>query len=334
MKNPKIDIIVTRNSEFARYLRDIGLASEDTPVITKAEAADVRGKHVAGTLPHWLVAEAATFTEIPLRLSPEDRAAMHRGDLGLDRVRAISGEPVTYTSRKGWTPTDHIPVVRKQHPSDERDEILEGGDRTASGDYYVHPMALRSDIAFDTSDYSYYRDGGSWTLIGRTNLDLVEAEMGRWRAKTYRETPNVIVAVIAAVEWRDLSDEFAGEPDGVGKPVAIEQAEPLVFTLEPHPSDSVRMGLLPVRLTAPPRIKEWRVRHYAIQSVGEDLRGRVGLDLFAADRDDCPEFEVGPNGGKSGDTLMVRARNFNEAGLIRIMQRTLTARLGVPVSLV
>jgi hypothetical protein len=96
MKTPKIDIIVTRNPNLPAYLIERGLATPETTVLERASTKDVRRKHVIGTLPHHLSAHAASFTEIPLRLSAEDRVAMREHHLSAERLRAIAGEPCVY----------------------------------------------------------------------------------------------------------------------------------------------------------------------------------------------------------------------------------------------
>lgn len=92
----KIDIIVTRHPALVSYLVEQGIASEDTPVIEHATADSIRDKHVVGILPHHLSSQAASITEIPMRLTVADREAMQRGDLSLERVRQVAGNPVTY----------------------------------------------------------------------------------------------------------------------------------------------------------------------------------------------------------------------------------------------
>lgn len=55
-------------------------------------AANVRGKHVIGVLPHHLSSKAASVTEVQLDWSLADREAMQRGDLDVDAVhRAARG---------------------------------------------------------------------------------------------------------------------------------------------------------------------------------------------------------------------------------------------------
>lgn len=92
----KIDLIVTRHPTLAQLLIERGLADADTPVIEHATRADVRGKHIAGVLPHHLSSAAASVTEVPMRMSLEDRQAAAHGDLPLERVRKIAGDAVTY----------------------------------------------------------------------------------------------------------------------------------------------------------------------------------------------------------------------------------------------
>jgi hypothetical protein len=93
---PTIDLIVTRNPHLHAFLVELGLAKPDTPVLERATTKDVRRKHVIGTLPHHLSALAATFTEIPLRLSCADREQMREAGLTVERLHEIAGEPAVY----------------------------------------------------------------------------------------------------------------------------------------------------------------------------------------------------------------------------------------------
>lgn len=92
----KIDIIITRHPALVAYLQEQGLADEATPIIEHASISDVKGKHVLGVLPHHLSQHCASITEVPMRLTKEDREAMQAGDLTLERVREVAGDPVTY----------------------------------------------------------------------------------------------------------------------------------------------------------------------------------------------------------------------------------------------
>lgn len=91
-----IELVVTRHRPLVDLLIERGLITADTPVIEHARADHVRGKHVLGTLPHWLSSLAASVTEIPMRTTPADRESMARGDIDLERLREIADPPVTY----------------------------------------------------------------------------------------------------------------------------------------------------------------------------------------------------------------------------------------------
>src|SRR5690606_40833545 len=93
-------LIVTRHAALVDYLRELGV-DDSTPVKSHVSADDVRGRHVCGVLPMHLAAEAASVTEIPLALTPEDRGQ----ELSIDRIREIAGDPRTYFVR-GTTTTD------------------------------------------------------------------------------------------------------------------------------------------------------------------------------------------------------------------------------------
>ena len=86
-------IIVTRHASLVQHLREIGIASETTPVVAHATEESVRGKRVVGVLPLRLAALAESVTEVPLALAPEDRGV----ELPVERIREIAGAPVTYT---------------------------------------------------------------------------------------------------------------------------------------------------------------------------------------------------------------------------------------------
>jgi len=88
----KIDVVVTRHPALVDLLRELGMVADGVQVLTHASAEDVAGKHVAGVLPHSLSCLCETFTEVPLKLTPELRGK----ELDLETLRSIAGEPVTY----------------------------------------------------------------------------------------------------------------------------------------------------------------------------------------------------------------------------------------------
>lgn len=87
-----MQVVVTRHGSLVEYLIEIGLIEADTPVLAHVSEDDVRGKHVVGVLPLRLAATAASVTEVPLALTPEDRGQ----ELSIERIREIAGEPVVY----------------------------------------------------------------------------------------------------------------------------------------------------------------------------------------------------------------------------------------------
>ena len=89
-------IVITRHPALVDLLRERGIITGEEPVIEHATADDVRGRHVIGVLPLSLAAEAASITEVPLSLAPEDRGQ----ELGLDRLREIAGAARTYVVRE------------------------------------------------------------------------------------------------------------------------------------------------------------------------------------------------------------------------------------------
>ena len=92
-------VIVTRHPALVELLRERNLIGEDCPILSHATAEQIRGRQVIGVLPLSLAVHAASVTEIPLSLSPDDRGK----ELGIDRLRQIAGEAVTYkvTALKG-----------------------------------------------------------------------------------------------------------------------------------------------------------------------------------------------------------------------------------------
>jgi hypothetical protein len=93
---PHIDLVVTKHPTLVAVLRERGVIDEATPILERATREDVKGKHVLGLLPNYLASLAASITEVPMRLTNEDCLAMHRGELTLERTRAVAGDPVTY----------------------------------------------------------------------------------------------------------------------------------------------------------------------------------------------------------------------------------------------
>ena len=92
MSKIEIEIVVTRHAALIEYLKEIGLATDETSVVSNATPDVVRGKNVFGVLPHSLSCLTATFTEVPLNLPPEMRGR----ELTIEDMREYSGDPVTY----------------------------------------------------------------------------------------------------------------------------------------------------------------------------------------------------------------------------------------------
>jgi len=89
-------VVITRHASLVQYLCECGITDGSEPVITHATAADVAGNHVIGVLPLSLAAMAASVTEVPLNLTPEDRGK----ELPIERLREVAGEPVTHVVLK------------------------------------------------------------------------------------------------------------------------------------------------------------------------------------------------------------------------------------------
>ena len=88
-------VVVTRHPALVELLRERGLVTGEEPVVSHATPDQVRGRHVIGVLPLALAAEAASVTEIPLSLAPEDRGK----ELPVERLREVAGESRTYIVR-------------------------------------------------------------------------------------------------------------------------------------------------------------------------------------------------------------------------------------------
>lgn len=66
-------VVITRHPALFQYLKELGLVTDDTPLITHATVDDVKGKHVYGVLPMRLAAEADCLTEVSLDIPYEMR---------------------------------------------------------------------------------------------------------------------------------------------------------------------------------------------------------------------------------------------------------------------
>ncbi len=84
--------MVTRHPALVEYLTELGVVPAGTEVVTHATAEQVRGRHVFGVLPLHLAAEAASVTEVTLRVPAELRGV----ELTLEQVRQFAGPLVEY----------------------------------------------------------------------------------------------------------------------------------------------------------------------------------------------------------------------------------------------
>lgn len=85
-------VVVTRHQPLVQYLRELGYIGPDTPILSHATASDVRDRHVLGKLPLSVACAAASVSEIPLHLEPQDRGH----EISLARLREVAQEPRTY----------------------------------------------------------------------------------------------------------------------------------------------------------------------------------------------------------------------------------------------
>jgi len=108
-------IVVTRHPALVDLLREREITDGTEGVLSHATPEDVRGQHVIGVLPLALAAEAASVTEVPLQMAPEDRGQ----ELGIERLRQIAGEPVTYAVMALPKPeASEMEVLREVRSSD------------------------------------------------------------------------------------------------------------------------------------------------------------------------------------------------------------------------
>lgn len=85
-------VVVTRHPALVEYLTELGVVPAGTEVVTHATAEQVRGRHVFGVLPLHLAADAASVTEVTLRVPAELRGV----ELTLEQVRQFAGPLVEY----------------------------------------------------------------------------------------------------------------------------------------------------------------------------------------------------------------------------------------------
>jgi hypothetical protein len=86
----KFDLIVTRHPALLQYLKEIGLADEDTKILSHATPMDMFGEDVCGVLLRNLSCLCDSFTEIPLNL-PTGLCGV---ELSIDQIRQYAGKPV------------------------------------------------------------------------------------------------------------------------------------------------------------------------------------------------------------------------------------------------
>lgn len=88
----KIDLVVTRHPGMIEYLKQIGLANDETKILEHVTPDDVKNKHVCGVLPHSLSCLTKSFTEVPLVLPKELRGK----ELGYIDLLKFAKKPITY----------------------------------------------------------------------------------------------------------------------------------------------------------------------------------------------------------------------------------------------
>jgi putative CRISPR-associated protein (TIGR02620 family) len=89
-------VIITRHQGLIPLLIEMGLATNDTTVLSHATADDVAGKDVIGVLPLWLAAQANSVTEVTLNIPADMRGV----ELDVDQCRAYMTGVSTYVVNK------------------------------------------------------------------------------------------------------------------------------------------------------------------------------------------------------------------------------------------
>mgnify|MGYP001773344767 CR=1 FL=1 len=70
----RVDIVVTRHPALVELLKEMGMADEQTKVLSHvSNPEEIRGKVVAGVLPLHLASECEAVVSVDLKLKPEDR---------------------------------------------------------------------------------------------------------------------------------------------------------------------------------------------------------------------------------------------------------------------
>lgn len=90
------DIVVTQHPGLVKYLIKKRIIKKETEVTPHASPENITGKHVLGVLPHSLSCLTASFSEIPLAITPE----LRKKELSCEEVEKIAGELVTYFVEK------------------------------------------------------------------------------------------------------------------------------------------------------------------------------------------------------------------------------------------
>lgn len=92
----KFNLIVTQHVGLIKYLKKEGIVEEEIEISSHANPEIVKGKHVIGVLPHSLSCLTASFSEVPLKLTPEMRGT----ELSCEDVEKIAGKLVTYSVKE------------------------------------------------------------------------------------------------------------------------------------------------------------------------------------------------------------------------------------------
>jgi hypothetical protein len=90
-------VVITRHKALVQYLLEIGLITEDTPVLPHVSSeGEIRGMVVIGPCPLRLAAAASAWIDIPMSIPKDIRGQ----ELTLEQVRQFAGEPIEYNIRE------------------------------------------------------------------------------------------------------------------------------------------------------------------------------------------------------------------------------------------
>jgi putative CRISPR-associated protein (TIGR02620 family) len=94
----QIDLVVTRHPALLQHLKDLGVVTDKTQVISHATPDDVKGLNVCGVLPYSLACLCTTFSELTLNIPQGIRGQ----ELSLDELKKYAGPLITYKVQRTY----------------------------------------------------------------------------------------------------------------------------------------------------------------------------------------------------------------------------------------